>query len=515
MRTRISLISALLLAAGSVIFSTPANAAAKTDLAVTVDAPATVYEGSGFTFFVTVSNRGRISSNPGTLTITFTGTSGPQPAYGCVAEPGKLVCPIGALPSGGGVAMPFEVSRADTLGTITITAQIANDQPDSAPENNTATDSTEVVTGGPADLSADASLPGNLLVGQEINFFLPTFNDGPATARSVTYTVTVSSNLEILGTSAGCTSDAATIVCEFESFMSHTGRFVQIRLRANSPGQATLTTDIRSTDNPDPDPSDNSDTATGEVSFGEADLAVSVQGPSALTDGQTANYQIGFQNNGPASAPETVLTVTVASGLEVVSGGGCAHDTTTVTCRLGELDAGGPGAAFLVGVRAVSPGPTAITAEISSDRQDSNNSNNSASQSVDVSTSADLGVTLGESADPVKSQRDLVLTNTVTNVGPSPVAAATLRDSFTNDSLQGLVVVSVTSSQGTCSTSTGAVVCELGALARGGSATVTVTVRARGSGTVTTQAQVTAAEPDSDPLNNTAIESTRVTTSGH
>ena len=240
-----------------------------------------------------------------------------------------------------------------------------------------------------------------------------------------------------------------------------------------------------------------------------------MQGPSALTAGNNGSYQISFQNNGPASAPGTVLAITVDPGLEVVSGGGCAHDTTTITCQLGELQPGGPGVAFMVEVRAVAPGRSAVTANISSDRPDSQTSNNSASQSVDVTTSADLAVTLAESADPVKSRRDLVLTNTVTNAGPSPVTAVTLRDTFTTASLPELVVVSVTSSQGICTTSNGAVVCELGSLARWETATVMVTVRPRGNGTVTTQAQVTTADPDPNPFNNTAIETTRVSTSGH
>lgn len=514
MRARISIATALLVVVASLVMPATARAAGEADLAVTVDAPSTAYEGAEFTVFVTIINRGPAASSASTLSLTFSGTSGPESGYGCAEQPGTRVCPIGSMPAGSALPMSFRISRADTVGTITFTAELTSNQADPDLANNRSRDTTEVVVGGPADLFARAFLPGNLTEGEQSNFFLNLGNDGPATAHTVTYTVTVSPNLEIVGSTPGCSTTSTTIVCRYASYHSRTAGLVEIRLRAVSQGTAILTASIDSADNPDPDTSDNSASASATVSPRQTDLSVSVQAPASLSHGQTGQVSIGFQNNGPLSAPNTVLTTTVADGLEIVSADGCETGSTTVTCRLGELQ---PNTASVVSVqvRATAPGTATTRAEITSDRPDSNPGNNTATATTRVDPAVDLRVAVSESSDPVKAKRDLVLTSTVTNAGPSTSTSTSLRHDLSFDGLQGFTIVSVTPSQGTCSTTAGTVTCDLGSLGASAAATVAVTVRPRSGGMLTSRVGVSAAEADNAPADNSVTEVTRVSTSGH
>jgi len=92
---------------------------------------------------------------------------------------------------------------------------------------------------------------------------------------------------------------------------------------------------------------------------------------------------------------------------------------------------------------------------------------------------------------------NLTYTITVTNNGPTAATGVNLTDTLA----AGLVLVSATPSQGSCS-GTGPINCPLGNLAGGASATVTVVVSAAASGSYTNTASVTATQPDLNTGNN-------------
>lgn len=114
---------------------------------------------------------------------------------------------------------------------------------------------------------------------------------------------------------------------------------------------------------------------------------------------------------------------------------------------------------------------------------------------------ADFRVTLSAAPNPVKSGEQYTVTAQVSNAGPSP--ARSVRAVF---GLGGATLVSATPDHGSC---TGAVTCELGDIAVGGSVTITLVLKAfapdgRADVDVTTTATVSSSTPDPATANNSA-----------
>jgi len=130
----------------------------------------------------------------------------------------------------------------------------------------------------------------------------------------------------------------------------------------------------------------------------------------------------------------------------------------------------------------------------------------------DMRAPADLSVSKSDSPDPVTVRGQLTYTITVRNDGPGGAAGVMLVDTLPPTAL----FVSSTPTQGACvreegkGRSGGVVTCALGALAAGDSATVTIVVSPTREGTITNSATVHANEPDQDPADNTAAETTAV-----
>jgi len=119
------------------------------------------------------------------------------------------------------------------------------------------------------------------------------------------------------------------------------------------------------------------------------------------------------------------------------------------------------------------------------------------------SGSADLGVALAASPNPVLAGQNLTYTLTVTNLGPSTASSVTLTDTLPAG------VTFVSASPG-CSYEAGQVLATVGTLSSGSASDFTVTVTSGTSGLITNT--LTAASPTADPnsANNTATVVTTV-----
>lgn len=122
------------------------------------------------------------------------------------------------------------------------------------------------------------------------------------------------------------------------------------------------------------------------------------------------------------------------------------------------------------------------------------------------SVDADLQISKSADSASVNVGDEVTFTVTVTNNGPSDASEVVVTDNLPASA----TLVSATASQGSCSGS-GPVICDIGDLANGDSATITVVITADVEGTLTNQTEVEALNNDPDPANNTATASVTVT----
>lgn len=120
---------------------------------------------------------------------------------------------------------------------------------------------------------------------------------------------------------------------------------------------------------------------------------------------------------------------------------------------------------------------------------------------VSGAPAADLVLHATTARGPVRAGEPLAYGFTVTNEGPDPATSVTL----TNALPSGLAFVSASATQGTCRASRGTVVCSLGEIAVGGSATVNLIVTPTAAGRVVNTATVSAKEADPEPSDNSAM----------
>ena len=257
----------------------------------------------------------------------------------------------------------------------------------------------------------------------------------------------------------------------------------------------------------------------------EADLSVTKDClPNVpLGAGQTATCTMIVRNNGPSTARTVALsdvhlaTATLNWGTITTTQGTCARVANTITCAIGDL-ASGATATVTASFSASETLSASDVATVSSATFDPDTSNNQATDSVEFVSSANLSITKSDAPDPVTAGETLTYTLTVSNAGPSPAVNVAVRDALSAQ----VSFQSATPSQGACQAGvvpgdpTKPLLCNLGSLASGGSATITVVVKVNSvvpAGTLlVNNADVSSDTADPNTGNNVATASTTVQT---
>ena len=247
-----------------------------------------------------------------------------------------------------------------------------------------------------------------------------------------------------------------------------------ITARVTQAGTVTNTASVTASDQPDPDPTDNTASVTLTTQT-IADLAITKTLTGTAIPGLATTYTIVVTNLGPSPVTAASVTdvfpvalvaptwtCTADAGSSCAAASGTGNLATTVTLEAGDR------ATFTVTglIAANATGLLVNTATVTAPAGavDGDPTNNTATSSVTLTPSADLQITKGGPATAVAGT-NVVYTITVTNAGPSDATGVTLAD----PTPPGLTFVS---NAGDCTT---AFPCNLGTLPPAATRTITAT----------------------------------------
>jgi uncharacterized repeat protein (TIGR01451 family) len=477
------------------------------DITVTkTDAPDPVTVGANLIYTIVVTNNGPSQATGVALTDTLPSGVNFVSAPGCSGT-GPVVCNLAPLASSASATITITVTPQLAVAgtTITNTVSVTNsNETDPNTSNNTATQTTTVTAANLAITKSDS--PDPVLVTSNLTYTLTVTNNGPSAATGVTITDTLPANVDFVSASPNCTG-TTLITCNLGTIGNGVSTSVTIVVKPQAAGMVSNTASVTANEF-DPNLSNNT-TAPQDTTVNPAiDLAITkTDTPDPATVGTNLTYTITVTNNGPSTATGVTVTDTLPSGpsgVDFVSASPGCSGTTTITCNVGTL---APSASSIITIT-VNPkagGTLSNTASVTGNEVDFNLVNNTATQTTSVAT-VGLSVTQSDSPDPVAVGTNVTYSIKVINGGPSTATGITLTDTL----LGNFTLVSATPSQGSC-TVTNPVICTLGSLGKGVSATILVVVTPNGVGTITSTATVTSAVSDPNPADNTAIQVTTVT----
>jgi uncharacterized repeat protein (TIGR01451 family) len=245
------------------------------------------------------------------------------------------------------------------------------------------------------DMAVTASGPSTVNAGSNATYTITITNNGPAAAQGVVLTDTLPagsvfvSMTQTAGTDGFTLNQSGGTATETASANIASGSSDTFSLVVNAPsslgnGAPFNDTASVSAQNPDPNTSNNSATVTGTVvnSNPNADVGVSVSGPTSANEGDSVTYNITVTNAGPAAATGVVLTDTLPALLNfqsaTVSQGTFTQAAGVVTFTIGTINANGTVTATVT-AQALEDGSASDAVAVTATSPDPNTANNSAS----------------------------------------------------------------------------------------------------------------------------------------
>ena len=316
-------------------------------------------------------------------------------------------------------------------------------------------------------------------------------------------------------------SGGGSVSCTAASLAAAAAATVSVTATVAPTQQASITnTATISSATPDPSAGNNSDAATTQITT-QADVGVTLTGPSTAVAGTTVTLQLVAVNNGPSMARNVVVTGHVPPGLVPVlgsSGGACTYTagTGTVTCQFGDLPAGAstpPIPLQALVDPSQPPGTINATATIGSDTPDTVPANNSSTWPITVTAQAGLSISKTMAPTPAVAGAPATYTLTVSNAGPSDAQAVQVVD----DLVPGLTILSANPTLGSCTVTGQHVACSAATVQAHSSMTVTVAtvVSPSATGSLANTATVSSTTPDPTPGDNSATITTPVIQTAH
>jgi uncharacterized repeat protein (TIGR01451 family) len=210
--------------------------------------------------------------------------------------------------------------------------------------------------------------------------------------------------------------------------------------------------------------------STGSPVESDSDLEMAMTvAPAAATLGNTLTYSISVTNYGPAAATNVWITNTLPSGVSCVGTNGVTNGVVTFTAATLAVS---NGVTFNVEVIPNVLGYITNIAVATANEPDLNANNVRTNVMLVSAPSADMGVTLSGSPNPVLDGANVTYTIVVTNNGPSTATGVMA----TNVLPAGFILMTNQTllTQGAITNANGTITWNVGAMTNGSSATLTI-----------------------------------------
>jgi uncharacterized repeat protein (TIGR01451 family) len=336
--------------------------------------------------------------------------------------------------------------------TVTSPAQVTNsasithaDQYDPDTTNNT---DTATVIPQQADLGVSKSVDNPTPnVGDTIHYTVTVYDNGPDPVTGATVQDLLPAQVTfVAATATEGTYDSSTGLWTVGAVAVGTPQTLTITVTVVAAGISANTASIAHSDQYDPDPSNNSDTASVNPTQADLSLTKTVDNPTPNV-GNQVTFTVNLTNNGPDSASGVTVSDPLPAGLTFVSAAaspGTSFNSATDLWDVGIIPDDGT-ASLQVVATVTSSGAVTNTASIASaDQPDPDPGNNSSSVTV-TPQQANLAVAKTVS-DPTPNVGDIITFGVlVGNDGPDTATHVVLTDPVP----AGLRLVSATTSQGT------------------------------------------------------------------
>ena len=402
-----------------------------------------------------------------------------------------------------------QVASDATPGTFVNTANVHSSTIDPVPANNDASDGVDVHA--VVDLSVRKTHAGPVRIGDPLTFSLVVRNAGPSAATNVVLIDTAPSGLAPASSAEShgwtCSINVQQVTCRLADPLAAGATAPPLSLTYAVTSSAYPSADNKaevSSDGGEGQPADNTSVDTVTVPP-RVDLLVRKSHQGALRVGSEATYVLEVSNAGPTNDPGPItVTDTLPMGLRYVAaigdGWSCSAAGAAVTCT--RADGLPLGASTTVRLR-VDVLPAAYpsvsnTAAVSTPSDDSDASNNTATDPGTVQPIVDLALTKRLAS---AGNDRATWTIRVVNHGPN---AADLPFSVVDELPDGLAYIAAHGHGWACAHAGKRITCTHSEpLALGDSTTVTVVSRVTAAaGTTVTNRAVVSSVQDSDVGNN-------------
>jgi uncharacterized repeat protein (TIGR01451 family) len=493
------------------------------DLAITkTDGVTSAVPGTSDTYTIVVSNNGPSTAVGAPVTDVFPAAFTAANWVAVVSAGSSVAAPSGTgnintmvtlLPGGTATFTAVGQISSSATGSLTNTASVAPPAGATDPDltNNDASDTDAIPT---ADLSVLKTVSNPTPnVGDTITFTVTLSDQGPDAATNVQVTDLLPAGLTFVNAAPSQGAyNPSTGFWDVGTVSTGGPQTLIINALVASPGAQTNTAAIGQADQFDPNPANNTASATETPQ--QADLSLSKSVNNATPNvGETIAFTVTLSDQGPDNATNVVVTDLLPAGL-IFLGATATQGTYsggTGFWDVGTVSPGVPAALDIFAVVDIPAAQTNTAAITHADQFDPDATNNSASatETPQVAGQADLRVTLTDGVTTVVPGTSDTYTITVSNNGPDTVSSLALTDTVPAALLNATFG---SPSAGSYDPSSG--LWSGLSLASGQSVFITLSgVIGIATGTLTNTATVAppAGTTDPDPPNNTATDTNTLT----